>query len=446
MKYVPYLLAIAVVFFGSAIAAKADVNEGFDNFDIGVRPSGWTFNYCGHNSDAETAAGYFGAASPSITLDAYGDQIITQDITGNPSAATSVQWWLRSFASNPSSSLLVREYVSGAWSRLTFITGLPTTATTYGPISLNPSGATRVEFTYKEVNDVDIYIDDVVIVGAATPVPTATPVLAPTPLNLVVDWDDYDGDGTSDIAVYNAGTWAVRNITSGLSWGSAGDIPVPGDYDGDGIADYAYFDRSDGNWYVLGIGTTQWPVDYNGDIPVPGDYDGDGTADLATWRPSDGIWRVQGVTSVWYGATAGMIPVPGDYDGDGTTDMAQYLPSTGYWYARNIGAAVWGYNLLPVPGDYDGDSATEIAVVKEISGIRYWYIRDFSGGGQSIIPWGKSSDLKAILDYDGDGDADLVGYRPSNDLWWIRDLSGLVGYTTYDANPSDTIVDGAASY
>lgn len=46
---------------------------------------------------------------------------------------------------------------------------------------------------------------------------------------------DYNGDGTSDIAVFrkDSGLWAVRGITRAYFGGSA-DSPVPGDYDGDG--------------------------------------------------------------------------------------------------------------------------------------------------------------------------------------------------------------------
>lgn len=53
------------------------IDEGFDGFDTGTRPSGWTFTGCDQNNDTYTTAGDYGAASPSIKLDQTGDSIET---------------------------------------------------------------------------------------------------------------------------------------------------------------------------------------------------------------------------------------------------------------------------------------------------------------------------------------------------------------------------------
>ena len=69
---------------------------------------------------------------------------------------------------------------------------------------------------------------------------------------------DYDGDGETDVAVYqqSTGNWFIVGSTSGffqvLNFGGAGFIPVPGDYDGDGKTDVAVYQQSTGNWFVVG--------------------------------------------------------------------------------------------------------------------------------------------------------------------------------------------------
>ena len=80
----------------------------------------------------------------------------------------------------------------------------------------------------------------------------------------------------------------ATNYTTDVSfqWGLAGDVPVPGDYDGDGTTDLAVWRPSTGTWFIrqssTGYATSvsfQWGS--SGDITVPGDYDGDGKTDLA---------------------------------------------------------------------------------------------------------------------------------------------------------------------
>jgi hypothetical protein len=239
----------------------------------------------------------------------------------------------------------------------------------------------------------------------------------------VFDGHDFDGDNTSDIAVWrpSSGRWYIRGIGVHV-WGTSGDVPVNGDYNGDGTTDIAVWRPSNGRWYLKDIGSAVWGT--AGDVPVPGDYDGDGTTDMAVWRPSNGRWYIKGVGGAAWG-TDGDIPVPGDYDGDGTTDIAVLRPSNGRWYIMGIGGSYWGTaGDLPVPADYNDDGITEIAVWRPFTGR--WYIKSI---GSQV--WGTLGDMPVPGDYDGDGVADLAVWRPSNGRWYIKGVGvylwGILG-------------------
>ena len=102
---------------------------------------------------------------------------------------------------------------------------------------------------------------------------------------------DFDGDSTTDIAVYRptSGVWFILHSSNGYDqglykaykWGDPTDIPVSGDYDGDGKTDIAVWRPGDGVWYVLQSSDGYSQGLYKAykwgdptDIPVPGDYDG----------------------------------------------------------------------------------------------------------------------------------------------------------------------------
>ncbi|MDQ4132240.1 MAG: alpha/beta hydrolase, partial [Actinomycetota bacterium] len=84
------------------------------------------------------------------------------------------------------------------------------------------------------------------VVNAARGLPTHTP-------------GDFDGNGTTDIAVFRpgSGAWFVRNGVT-VFWGTSGDVPVPGDYDGNGTTDIAVFRPGTGTWFLHGGAAVQW--------------------------------------------------------------------------------------------------------------------------------------------------------------------------------------------
>ena len=202
---------------------------------------------------------------------------------------------------------------------------------------------------------------------------------------------DYDGDGSSDIAVFRNGHWYVQGQPPYPQiWGQAGDVPVPADYDGDGDADIAVF--RNGHWYVKDQPPYPQIWGQAGDVPVPADYDGDGDTDIAVFR--NGHWYVKDqppYPQIW--GQAGDVPVPADYDGDGDTDIAVFR--NGHWYVKDQPPypQIWGQaGDVPVPGDYDGNGDADIAVFRD----GHWYVKD-----QPPYPqiWGAVCDIPQPLPY-----------------------------------------------
>jgi FG-GAP-like repeat len=91
---------------------------------------------------------------------------------------------------------------------------------------------------------------------------------------------DYDGDGRADYAIRSGNSWIIRNSSTGqtqtIPWQTAGEIAVQNDYDGDGKVDIATWNSSTGNWFIRQSGSNNllrqvsWGT--AGDIPVPAFY------------------------------------------------------------------------------------------------------------------------------------------------------------------------------
>jgi hypothetical protein len=245
---------------------------------------------------------------------------------------------------------------------------------------------------------------------------------------------DFDGDDDTDVSVFRAGTWYVRNQFV-VGWGQAGDVPIPADFDGDHDSDVAVYRPSTGGWRVK----DQFTVAYGGiagDVPVPADYDGDGDEDVAIYRSSTAGWYIKDQFLVGYGLPTD-IPVPGDYDGDSITDIAVFRD--GVWYIRNQGVIGWGQvGDIPIPGDYDGDGDTDLAVYRPSTGG--WRVKD-----QFTVAYGGvAGDIPVPGDYDQDGDIDVAIYRASTAGWYVKDLF-TAGYglpTDYPVPAPDTNGDG----
>jgi beta-propeller repeat-containing protein len=262
----------------------------------------------------------------------------------------------------------------------------------------------------------------------ATRTPAPTPTCGPTvaPYRLHIESGDYNGDGTSNIAIFrsSSGLWAIRAVTR-TYFGDSSDTPIAADYTGDGTSDIAIFRSSSGLWAIRGISRTYFGASI--DQPSPGDYDGDGVTDFAIFRPPIGLWAVQGLTRVYYG-TSGDISIPADYSGTGADSIAIFRNSSGLWALRGISRIYYGqFGDWVIPDDYSGDGTSDTAIFRNSSGL--WAIR-----GVTRVYHGCCLDWPVPADYQGDGTADISIFREASGLWAPRGIT-RVYYGTYDDVP-----------
>ncbi|NLE67216.1 MAG: hypothetical protein GX608_07315 [Lentisphaerae bacterium] len=260
---------------------------------------------------------------------------------------------------------------------------------------------------------------------------------------------DYDGDGRSDLAIFDQtrALWYAYSLAEpggilawDLAWGATGDITVVGDYDGDYVHDWCAFHPATVSWYVQSSAgdVLAWDKPWGslGIVPVPGDYDGDGISDLAAYVKEGGYWYIWSLANgvitwanPWGWALA--TPVPGDYDGDGNSDMAVYDSAGGNWYVWSLTretvtwATPWGGGgMVAVPGDFDGDGMSDLAVYDAELGK--WYAYSLAGGGRTLVwehHWGMPGTIPVPGDFDGDGANDWAVYDTLNGQWYIQQSS-----------------------
>ncbi|MDP8235065.1 MAG: S8 family serine peptidase [Candidatus Erginobacter occultus] len=272
-------------------------------------------------------------------------------------------------------------------------------------------------------------------IPTVSPVPTASPVITPTPPPppyLVQAGGDYNGDGTSEIAIFRpaTGLWAVRGQTR-TYFGGAGDLPVPGDYRGNGRTEIAIFRPAAGLWAVRGSTRTFFGA--AADIPVPGDYNGDGSCDIAVFRPATGLWAVRGGERSYFG-TSGDLPVPGDYGGWGFSQAGIFRSASGLWAVRDLTRVYFGGSGdRPVPGIYQWYGGakeavqykTQIAVFRPATGL--WAIR-----GCSRYYFGAPGDYPLAGRFTGHVLEETGIFRSATGLWAIPGLT-----RAYFGGPAD---------
>ena len=248
---------------------------------------------------------------------------------------------------------------------------------------------------------------------------------APTPVEPGKPWiNDYNGDGTSDIAVFrgSAGLWSVRNVTRAY-FGASTDGLVPGDYNGNGTTDIAIFRPAAGLWSVKDL--TRFYLGSAGDAPVPGDYNGDGRTEGGVFRGASGLWSIRDLTRVFLGSSGDTV-IPGYYDGDSARDIAVFRGSSGTWSVRNLTRFCFGASTDElVPGDYNGAGRWEAGIFRPAAGL--WSIRNVTR-----FYLGSAGDWALPADYNGDGVDEAAVFRSPSGMWSVRNLTRVFFGATGD--------------
>jgi parallel beta-helix repeat protein len=238
-----------------------------------------------------------------------------------------------------------------------------------------------------------------------------------TPPYLVLNDGDYNGDGSSDIAIFrkSSGLWAVRGVTR-VYFGGGGDIPVSGDYNGNGTTDISIFRRSSGLWAVRGV--TRLYYGASTDTAVPGDYNGDGRCDPGIFRESMGLWAIRGVTRTYFGQPLDR-PVPGNYSGAGFASIALFRPSSGLWAIKDLGRIYFGNDEdMPAAADYDGNGTRDLAIFRRSMGL--WAV-----AGVTRAYFGGLYDRPAPADYAGTSADNIALFREMSGLWAVRGVTRI---------------------
>lgn len=254
---------------------------------------------------------------------------------------------------------------------------------------------------------------------------------------------DYDGDGKSDLVVYDPqnATWWIRFNNGSYDfkiWGGGANIPVPGDYDGDGLTNVAVYDPEGYNWWILKPSGAYDFIGWGGpnSIPVPGNYSGTSITDIAIYDTSTYYWWIRYGSNSWEAISwggPGAIPVPGNYLGTGT-QVAIYDPATYIWWIRHsdgsYDAIGWGApGVIPVPADYNNDGITEIAIYDPSTFT--WWIR-YNNGSYDAVSWGGPGAIPIPMNFSGTGSKISI-YDPATYSWWIRNQDGSYDYIGWGA-------------
>lgn len=201
---------------------------------------------------------------------------------------------------------------------------------------------------------------------------------------------DWNNDGVDTPGVVHGNVWYLRNSnTTGFgqtsfTYGDATGMKfLTGDWNNDGVDTPAAFKQ--GTWYLRHshtTGTSDLTFDYGtfttSPVPLMGDWNGDGIDTPGVRLGNTWYLRNSNSTGVShlsfnYGSASGHYPLVGDWDGNGTDTPGVYDTATRTFYLRNsnttgTGEISFQYGNLgdrPIVGDWNGDGVDTVGVVRE---------------------------------------------------------------------------------
>ncbi|MEX0586296.1 MAG: SdrD B-like domain-containing protein, partial [Pirellulales bacterium] len=260
-------------------------------------------------------------------------------------------------------------------------------------------------------------------------------------------------------------TWSLgaqRETARRVLFGMKNGLPVVGDFNGDGVSDLGVFDK--GAWFLDLNGNGIWD---DGDLwaklgaaddrPVTGDWDGDGKDDIGIFGPawagdpraislepglpdpmnrptgakknvppalhqaamgmrtlkltSQGKPRADLIDHVFHYGVATDVPLTGDWNGDGIASIGIFRNGT--WRLDANGDGKWSnvdsafdYGQrgdLPVAGDFNGDGVSEVGVYR----AGKWFLDTNNNhrldAEDRTFDLGGPADQPVVGDWDGDG-------------------------------------------
>lgn len=270
----------------------------------------------------------------------------------------------------------------------------------------------------------------------------------------ILEWDSSSGEWFSTsyagrvVQTIMVGQWRATG-----NWGSVGI----GDFWGTGRQAILGHDNLTNEWWItwsVGAGVTTrrlttWGAGVYGNAQFL-DLNQDGRTDILARNLTTGAWYQLSSTStgnnstLLVGQTVGgevydAIQV-GDFTGDGKPDVLAHRTGSGRWdVLKSRASSGFEVSSLTVDfteyrpsestvGDADGDGRIE--VLYRDQGTNNWVKVGWNGGAwgwSAWNPWNASADQwsnATTIDFDGDGDSDLLARDPQSGVWWLTEFEG----------------------